>query len=67
MNQGISLSTPSQTSNQQNFGGISLQTAPVNKKKDEEEFGNFASGQNANVKWLTSEEKGLIDFSDFGD
>ncbi len=65
-NQSISLSAPTQAKPQGGLSGISLQTTTTQKKEDDE-FGNFASGQNANVKWLTSEEKGLIDFSDFGD
>ncbi len=51
-NQGISLSTSPPV--QQNLGNISLQTT-THSKKEEDEFGNFSSGQNSNVKWLTTE------------
>jgi len=52
--QNISLSTPQPAQQQQSFGNISLQTTTKTKKEDDE-FGNFASGQNANVKWLSNE------------
>ena len=62
----VSLTTKTQTPAQKNLSGISLQTTN-HSKKDEDEFGNFSSGQNNNVKWLSNDEKGLIDFSDFSE
>ena len=55
--------------NQSNGQGaqISLSSDPV--KPQDDGFGNFQSGGSQggpNVKWLSNEEKGLIDFSDFG-